>query len=161
MAEKIIVNASPLIFLSRSNHLGLLKSFADEVWIPEPVAEEISQRGRRDITVQAINNTSYLIMQPVGDIPASVLEWRLGIGESSVLALGVAYPGTEVIIDDLVGRRCADSLGIPVRGTLGLVLIAKKRGVIPEARSVIEDMMNNGLYLSKKVLNLALQRVGE
>jgi predicted nucleic acid-binding protein len=82
-------------------------------------------------------------------------------GESSVLALGLAHPNTEVIIDDLAGRKCADSLDIPVRGTLGLVLAAKKRGVIPEARPVIEDMMSAGLYLSKRVLDRALEKVGE
>jgi len=66
-----------------------------------------------------------------------------------------------VIIDDLAGRKCADSLDIPVRGTLGLVLVAKKRGVIPAARPVIEDMMSAGLYLSKRILDRALEKVGE
>lgn len=96
MTDKVIINASPLIFLSRSHHLALLKNFADEV-----------------------------------------------------------------IIDDLGGRKCADSLDIPVRGTLGLVLAAKRRGVIPKARPVIEDMMSAGLYLSKRVLDRALEKVGE
>jgi predicted nucleic acid-binding protein len=44
VTDKVIINASPLIFLSRSHHLALLKSFADEVWVPEPVAEEILRR---------------------------------------------------------------------------------------------------------------------
>lgn len=161
MIDKVIINASPLIFLSRSHHLLLLKSFADEVWVPEPVAEEILQRGQKDITAQAIKKISWLVPQPVEHIPISILEWRLGAGESAVLALGLAHSGTEVVIDDLAGRKCAASLGIPVRGTLGLVLTAKKRGIIPEARPVIEDMMNAGLYLSRQVLEQALKRVGE
>jgi len=41
------------------------------------------------------------------------------------------------------------------------VLAAKKRGLIPEARPVIETMMLAGLYLSKGVVDEALQRVGE
>ena len=161
MTDKVIINASPLIFLARSRHLALLKSFADEVWIPEPVAEEILQRGQNDITAQAIKNTAWLVIQPVEDIPMSILEWRLGAGESAVLALGLAHLNAEVIIDDLAGRKCADSLDIPVRGTLGLVLAAKKRGVIPKARPVIEDMMGAGLYLSKRILNRALEKVDE
>ncbi len=161
MTDKVIINASPLIFLSRSHHLALLKSFADEVWVPEPVAKEILQRGQQDITAQAIKKTAWLITQPVEHSPISILEWRLGAGESAVLALGLTHTGTEVIIDDLAGRRCADSLDIPVRGTLGLVLTAKKRGVIPKARPVIEDMMGAGLYLSKQILEQALKRVDE
>ena len=65
------------------------------------------------------------------------------------------------IIDDLAGRKCAASLDIPVRGILGIVLTAKQRGAIPQARPVIEDMMGAGLYLARKVVEAALRRVGE
>ena len=127
----------------------------------QAVADEILRRGKQDVTAQAIEHTAWLKTQPANDIPLSILEWRLGPGESAVLALGLAHPNTHVIIDDLAGRKCADSLDIPVKGTLGLVLSAKQRGVIPAARPIIEDMMNSGLYLSKQVLNQALARVGE
>lgn len=160
MTNTVIINASPLIFLSRSQHLSLLKTFADEVWVPEPVATEIQQRGPEDISAQAIESTDWLVMKPVSVIPISIAEWRLGTGESGVLALATEY-GLDAIIDDLSGRKCAASLGVFVRGTLGIVLAAKQRGVIPLARPVIEDMVTAGLYLSRKVLDKALQRVDE
>jgi len=115
----------------------------------------------RDITAKAIGETDWLMVRPVAAVPTAIIEWRLGAGESSVLALALAHPGTEAVIDDLAGRKCAASLRIPVRGTLGIVLTAKKRGAIPRARPVIEDMMTAGLYLSKYVLEAALRRVGE
>lgn len=160
VADAAVVNASPLIFLARSQHLDLLEGFAQTVWVPEPVANEILQRGRHDITAQAIETTSWLVTRPAPDIPAAILEWRLGAGESATLALAHEHR-LEAIIDDLAGRRCAASLAIPVRGTLGLVLAAKQRGLIPAARPVIEDLMMAGLYLSRRVLEQALQRVGE
>ncbi|HID56261.1 TPA: DUF3368 domain-containing protein [Candidatus Poribacteria bacterium] len=64
-------------------------------------------------------------------------------------------------IDDLAARRCASTLGIPVRGTLGLVLIAKQRGLIPAAKPIVEQLLSNGMYLSRKVINKALALVGE
>lgn len=161
MAEPAIINASPLIFLSRSGHLALLRAFADDVWVPETVAEEILRRGPDDQTARAIQQTPWLSIKPVPAIPQTIAEWRLGKGESGVLALATEHAGSEVIIDDLAGRKCAASLGIPVRGTLGIVLVAKRRGVIPLARPVLEEMMRAGLYLSKKVLNKALQKVDE
>jgi len=160
VVEPAVIDASPLILLSRSRYLGLLEAFAQPVWVPQPVADEISQRGHRDITAQAIEHTAWLVTRPVADTPTPILEWRLGAGESATLALAHAH-GLEAIIDDLAGRKCAASLAIPVRGTLGIVLAAKQRGLIPKARPVIEDMMNAGLYLSRKVLDLALQRVDE
>lgn len=161
MAERAIINASPLIFFSRSGHLALLQAFASEVWVPQPVAKEILQRCAHDVTARTIEHTAWLRIQPTPPIPQRVLEWRLGAGESSVLALATAHPGTEVIIDDLAGRKCAASLNIPLRGTLGIVLVAKRRGLIPLARPVIEAMMGAGLYLSRRVLDEALGRVGE
>jgi predicted nucleic acid-binding protein len=65
------------------------------------------------------------------------------------------------IIDDLAGRKCAACLDIPVRGTLGIVLEAKRRGVIRQARPVLEELIASGLYLRRHVLDEALKRVGE
>ena len=129
--------------------------------MPKPVATEILHRGQQDITAKAIEQIDWLITQPVSQIPTIITEWHLGAGGSSVLALANEHPGTETIIDDLAGIKCAACLNIPVRGTLGVVLIAKKRGLIPKARPVIEDMMSTGLYLSRKVVDRALSLVGE
>jgi predicted nucleic acid-binding protein len=65
------------------------------------------------------------------------------------------------VLDDLAGRRCAEALGIPVTGTVGLVLGARKRGMIPAARPVLEELRDNGMYLSSAVLERALALVGE
>jgi len=85
----------------------------------------------------------------------------LGPGESSVLAWAHAHSGSEAILDDLAARRCASAFGIPVRGTLGLALIAKQRGQIPSARRVLEQLRRGGMYLSDYVMDEALSRVGE
>ncbi|MEY3403806.1 MAG: hypothetical protein RLZZ86_3428 [Cyanobacteriota bacterium] len=52
-------------------------------------------------------------------------------------------------------------LGIPIRGTLGIVLTAKQRGIIRSARPVLEQLRLRGMYLSDKVINQALTLVGE
>jgi predicted nucleic acid-binding protein len=161
VADKAIINASPLIFLSRSHHSNLLQALAEKIWVPEPVATEILRRGQHDITAKAIDQTEWLIIKPVANIPTTITAWRLGAGESSVIALANEHPGTEAIVDDLAGRKCAASLNIALRGTLGIVLIAKQRDLIPKARTVIEDMMTAGLYLSRKVVDEALRKVGE
>lgn len=70
-------------------------------------------------------------------------------------------PDTEVIVDDLAARRCAATLGIPLLGTLGLVLKAKQRGSVPAARPLLEQLRRSGLYLSDRVMNQALALVGE
>ena len=161
MAERPVVNASPLIFLSKGNLLDLLKLAGEEVVVPAAVAGEIRKRGATDPTVQALAGTSWLVVVETPPVPALIQSWDLGPGESAVLAWAYAHPGTEAIVDDLAGRRCAAALGIPVRGTLGLVLTAKRRGIIPAARPVLEKLRHSGMYLSDRVLNQALALVGE
>jgi len=63
-----VVNASPLIFFSRSHQLKLLRYFAREIFVPEPVAMEIRAKGPQDITVKALEETPWLM---------KILEWRL------------------------------------------------------------------------------------
>ena len=94
-------------------------------------------------------------------VPSIIQAWDLGPGESAVLAWAHAHPDCEAIIDDLAARRCAATLGIPVRGTLGLVLLAKKRGRISLARPVVEALRQAGMYLSDRVANSALGLVDE
>ncbi|MCI0628726.1 MAG: DUF3368 domain-containing protein [Acidobacteria bacterium] len=161
MAERPAVNASPLIFLSRAGRLSLLKVIADELVIPEPVITEIRKKGPSDVTVQAVAQAVWLTIVEAPPIPPVIQAWDLGSGESSVLAWGATHPGTEVVIDDLSARRCATSLGIPARGTLGLVLTAKQKGSIAEARPVLESLRQSGMYLSDLVSNQALALVGE
>jgi predicted nucleic acid-binding protein len=93
--------------------------------------------------------------------PPQVVLWNLGAGESSVLALALTDPGCEAILDDRDARRCAQSLKVGVRGTLGLVILAKQIGFIPLAHPVFEQLRRSGLYLADDVTNQALALVGE
>ena len=161
MAEPAVVNASPLIFLSRAGLIDLLQLVSSKVIVPEVVASEIEVRGESDPTARALATTSWLVVTQTPPVPPQIQAWGLGPGESSVLAWAQAYPGSEAIIDDLAGRRCAAALNIPVRGTLGLVLIAKQRGHISSARNVLQQLRQGGMYLSDRVLNEGLKRVGE
>jgi predicted nucleic acid-binding protein len=159
--ETAVINASPLILFCRAEKLVLLREFAAHILVPMPVAKEISARGRSDVTAKTIESTPWIEMIPSPPIPEAVASWGLGPGESSVLAVAAANPEMTAIIDDLSGRKCAARLGIPVRGTLGIVLTAKRRGVILQARPVLEDLLASGLYLRRRVLDEALKRVGE
>ncbi|MCK4619804.1 MAG: DUF3368 domain-containing protein [Desulfobacterales bacterium] len=161
MDNPAVINASPLIFFSRGQRMDLLHHFADPIFVPEPVAHEIRMRGLQDITAKSLENTSWLEIVASPPTPEIISDWALGPGESSVLSYAYANPGVETIIDDLNGRKCASLLKIPVRGTLGIILVAKKRGLIPQARPVIEELIRSGLYLSRQILDEALRRVGE
>lgn len=161
MAEVAVVNASPLIFLSEIARLELLHIAADEVLVPRAVADEVRRWGDEDPATRALGTTSWLRIIDTPPVPASVQAWNLGAGESAVLSCALARPGVQAIIDDLAARRCAAAHHVDVRGCIGLVLVAKRRGLIPLARPVVEALRRAGLYLSDDVVARALELVGE
>jgi predicted nucleic acid-binding protein len=161
LAERPAVNASPLIYLAGADLLDFLQLAGPEIVVPRPVAEEIRAGGSGDAAARALESTPWLTVVEATLVPAAIQAWDLGDGESSVLAWAHANPGTLAILDDLAARRCAATLKVPVRGTLGLVLLAKQRGRIPAARPILETLRASGMYLSDSVSNKALALVGE
>lgn len=161
MGEACVVNASPLIFLTRGGHLDLLAIFGGTVSVPQALADEIGRRGPADPTARALADTPWLDVIANESVPQQVVAWALGPGESSVLAVALARRGSRAVIDDLAGRRCAAALGVPVAGTLGIVLRARREGLIQAARPVLEDLVAGGMYLSREVLDRGLALVGE
>ena len=161
MAEPAVMNASPLIFLAGAGLVELAKLAGTPVQIPRTVVKEIETFGPTDPTAIAVSQLSWLVVVDSGPAPAIVERWDLGSGETSVLTWASAHPGTTAVLDDLAARRCARSLGIPIRGTLGLILTAKRRRMITQARPVLEQLRAAGMYLSDSVMNRALKTVGE
>lgn len=93
-------------------------------------------------------------------VPESIAEWGLGKGESAVLALALALEATAVL-DDRSARRCASALGVPVIGTFGVIIRAKKRGLIAAAQPVIRSVIDAGLYYDDQSIRTLLSSVGE
>ncbi len=161
MCRKRVVNASPLILLSKVDHLDLLQVGVDEVIVPDRVIDEIRAHGATDLTVQAIQNTAWLRIVPTPTRSATVASWNLGDGESSVLAVALGESAAQVVLDDLAARRRAVRLGLTVLGTVGIVLLARQNGSIPAARPIIEELRRIGMYLSDEFVKRIYALVGE
>ena len=86
---------------------------------------------------------------------------QLDEGEAEVIQLAKEARATTVIIDEKKGRRVAKSLGLRVRGTLGILLELKKRGLIKLVKPVIDEMLKEGYYLSSELIAEVLRAAGE
>ena len=73
MAEVCVVNASPLIFLSRGGHLPLLRSVAAQVWVPHAVAEELRVRGAEDVTASQLTSCPWLAIRETAEISPTIM----------------------------------------------------------------------------------------
>jgi predicted nucleic acid-binding protein len=160
LLETAVVNASPLIYLGRTENLHLIETCVRNVYVPDAVVAEI-RAGQNEPAAQAIDTCAWLEVVSVDAVPSEIAAWNLGPGESAALAWALANPGARALIDDREDRRRAGQLGIKVVGTLGLVFVAKRRATVPAARPVIEALIASGLYLSEEVVDGALALVGE
>ncbi len=159
MVEAPVVNASPLIVLARSKLLDLLQLLGEHVIVPACVVEEVSAHS--DEASRALASQAWLKIVPPQPISDAVAAWDLGPGESAVLAWALSHPGSVAVLDDFAARKCGLALGVAVKGTLGLTLLAKARGRFSAARPIVERMRNAGLYLSDEVIEQVLGMVGE
>lgn len=157
----LVFNASPLIILAKSGLLDCFLQLAEEVMIPSEVAGEIAcSKNVMDPARHWVTHQTQLI-QPTSIISPFVMAWDLGAGESAVIALTAMRPGAIAVLDDLAGRRCAQALGLPIIGTLGLVLKAKHAGLIPSASQALNAITAAGLYISPRHLEKIRHQAGE
>ena len=159
--SRFVVNASPLIFLAAIDALQLLPRLVDQVLLPEAVLGEVLAKAEPRLSLQTLSSTAWVRIEPDVAVPEEVASWDLGAGETQVLAFGRSRGGVELVLDDRQARRCAESLGLPTTGTLGLILRAKWRGFIPAARPLVDRLIEHRLYLAHDLVEAALSEVGE
>lgn len=112
MDEPAILDASPIILLARAGCLDLLRVLNRRLVIPQPVVEEILQKGPDDIAARALQQTELFTLEPAPEIDPSVGLWNLGRGETAVLSRARTRSGCLVVLDDLQARwGCTFQIG--------------------------------------------------
>ena len=155
------MDASPLIFLTRVGLLEVLREPAEVVIVPEAVFDEITRRGAADPAAAALMSTPWL-ESAASPPPSPALDaWNLGAGETAVLGVALAAPGSMVVLDDLAARRMARVLDIPFLGTLSLICVAKAIGLVPAVRPVLDELRRSGMYPSDRLAHHVLEQAGE
>ena len=161
MKNKWAVNASPIILLAKVGRLSLLGQLTEELAIPASVAVEVNQ-GSSDDDARAwlLGEAARWIC---ADSPAApeLAAWDLGNGEMAVLNWVHAHREFEAVLDDRAARTCAQVFGLKVRGTLGVILAAKERGLIVSAKPVCKQLVSAGFWIRGEILESALRLVGE
>jgi predicted nucleic acid-binding protein len=161
MPETLVINASPLIFLGNAGQLDLLRlRGASRFVVPSAVLDEVTLSSHADRAARSIAEAGWIERGEPVSIPAEVIEWDLGPGESAVIATCLQLRGARPVLDDLAGRKCARSSGLLVVGTVGLVIAAHREGRIDDARQALLDLRAAGMWLSDGVIDRALELGG-
>lgn len=159
--EKVVINASPLILLFKSHFEWLLPKLFTEIIVPEAVWDEISRGG--DMASHKLYDYELeWITRGLIQIPEEILIWNLGDGESEVLSWALNNENQyRAVIDDRAARNCAKTLGIQTLGTGGILVLAKKRGLIDSVGEALKRLEKVGLYISDEIIKLLKKQAGE
>lgn len=157
----VVVNTSPIISLSLINQLPLLRDLYQQVIIPPAVRDEALRGRSLSAGVAELRQADWIRTAPLQDPRRADLLSDLDRGEAEVLALAQETGAGLVIIDERLARRHARRLGIPLTGTLGVLLRAKKQDLLTEIKPLIEQIHRNGIRLSRLLIEEALKLAGE
>ena len=155
-----VFDASPLIALGKAGLLGLPVDLGIEGAIPEAVAAEVRAGDDADpAKVWLLGAAPFpVVSAPVAPVVAA---WGLGDGESAAISYALDRPGVEAVLDERAARACAQTLGVRPRGTLGVLVLAKREGVIAEVRPAIGALLQAGYHLGSDLVAVVLADAGE
>ena len=147
----IISNSSCLIILDKLGSLDILQKIYSKITIPKAVKKEVFKSKSIPDWFNIVD-----ISQPAA---YRILEKNLGHGESEAITLSIELNADLLIVDDLAARKMAHKMGIKITGVIGVLLEAKRIGIIKELKPYLDAMLKEGFRVSKSVyeesLNLA------
>lgn len=152
---KVVVNATPLIALSLISRLELLRHLFTEVLVPPAVYEEVAIRGAGQPAAAALASADWVQVQsPEASPTLEPLLLGLDSGELQVLLLAREVQPDWVLIDERLGRRVAQAMGLPVKGTAGILLAAFRARLLSKTQALeaVQRLVEQGIRISPKVI---------
>ena len=152
---KLVINASPIIFLAKLELIGYVPSMFEEFVIPTGVKDEILQYN--DEAHKWISDKGNSYIRDVGNIPSYINAWDLGKGETEVITFSKKNEDFIAALDDKAARNCAYSLDINVIGTIGIILLLKKKNIIKDAGNQLNKLRNIGYRINDDLFQHAIK----
>lgn len=143
MDKIIISDTSCLIALSKIDKLDLLRDLYVDILITKEVYFEYGGKLPDWIIITEVENKGR----------QAELEKIVDKGEASSITLALEIENSTLIIDEYKGRKLAESFSINIIGTIGIILLAHKEGLIEDVMGTILKLVNQGFRLSDTLVN--------
>ena len=158
----IVCDTTILLYLGRIDQIDLLPTLFTPIYVPEPVLLELDMG--RLLHRDTIDPRDFAWAKPAS-VPRDAIDAlppnRLGAGEQAVIAYAHAHQSCVAGLDDLQARRLAETLGLTVVGTLGILLHAKRASLIPTVRPLVDAVIAQGFRLAPDLYQDVLKLAGE
>lgn len=151
MPKTIISDTSCFIILSNIGELELLRKVYGQIITTIEIATEFGEMLPEWIEIQNAKDK----------YSQQLLEMQIDKGESSAIALALENNDCTIILDDYKARKVAEKLGLNITGTIGVIVKAKIKGIIPSIKPLLKKIKQTDFRLSSEIKLLALSEAGE
>lgn len=161
MHKLLIADAGPLIAFARLQQLDLLTKLFASVLVTDEVFNECTCR--RDFAESAAitDAVSRAVLKRCSTPPAHFeLALHVDAGEASAIAAAVEL-GCGVLMDDKAGRRMARNFGVATIGTVGVLVLAKQKELLPAVKPLLQQLAKTSYFLGDTLIASALLAAGE
>jgi predicted nucleic acid-binding protein len=158
----VVADSSPLIYLAAIGKFALLQTIYQQIIIPQAVYDEVVTQGAGRWGASETAGAAWIDCRTISDpskLPPS--QANLDLGEREVIGLAEELHANLVLMDEAAGRRELSKRGIKFLGTVGLLIQAKRSGLIAALKPELEQLRACGFHLSDRVIHLCLASVGE
>jgi uncharacterized protein len=149
LKEPVVLDSTCLISLDLVGRLELLPNLFDPILIP-PEVERESSISAPWLKVEAPSNFALV----------SALKATVDDGEAEAIALA-SEKQCRIVLDDRRARDLAKHMGLEMTGTVALLVRAKRLGLLPWIKPVLNDLTEKGFRLSEDLKRKMLALAGE
>jgi predicted nucleic acid-binding protein len=141
MSKVVISDTSCFIVLSKIGQLDILQQLFNSIVTTDEIANEFGETLPEWVKVVAVKDK----------YKQQLLEIQVDKGEASAMALALEIENPLLIIDDYKARKLAKTLHIEYKGTIGIIILAKQKGIISEVKTILEKIKATNFRLSPEL----------
>ena len=126
----IVSDTTPISELAKVELLDLLPQMFGKVVIPQGVFDEL-QIGQHP-AASFVQNLAWLEVVTVNNqqvVEELQRSFNLDLGESEAIVLASELGASQLLIDEKAARKVAIARKLPLIGTVGILVLAKRRGL--------------------------------
>lgn len=159
----VVSNASPVMNLATVEQATLLQQLYGAIFVPDAVLQELTVIGSARPRSGILQTLSRVTARSVANrslVNSLLLE--LDVGEAEAIVLAAEMGADLLLLDERRGRTVAARLGVKHIGVLGVLVEAKRKGLLPAVRPVLDELIASaGFWVGKRLYARVLQEIGE
>jgi predicted nucleic acid-binding protein len=158
----VVSNTTPILSLYKIKQLHLLHDLFGQIFVPTAIYNEITVLGKGKLGHEVLTATTYIHVREIKNTLAiRLLRSQLDYGEAEAIVLAQEMGADIILLDEKKARKIALANSQRVIGTLGVLQLAKDKGLIANMKMYLDELITSGIWIDKQLYQLVLSKNNE